>query len=56
MVSFYAKRARGLMCRFAVRKRLEEPERLQAFKEEGYRFERKASEGDRWVFRRNTSA
>ena len=52
VVGFHAKRARGLMCRYAIRKRLEEPERLQGFREEGYRFERKASDGDRWVFRR----
>ena len=51
-----AKRARGLMCRYAIRKRLEQPERLQGFKEEGYRFDRKASEGDRWVFRRAAAA
>jgi hypothetical protein len=55
VVGFFAKRARGLMCRHMIRKRLEEPERLQAFKDEGYRFDRQASEGDRWVFRRNTS-
>jgi cytoplasmic iron level regulating protein YaaA (DUF328/UPF0246 family) len=56
VVGLYAKRARGLMCRYAIRERLEAPERLQAFKEEGYRFERKASEGDRWVFRRTPAA
>jgi cytoplasmic iron level regulating protein YaaA (DUF328/UPF0246 family) len=29
-----------------------EPEALQGFKAEGYRFDRKASSEDRWVFRR----
>jgi cytoplasmic iron level regulating protein YaaA (DUF328/UPF0246 family) len=52
VVSFFAKRARGLMCRYAIRERLERPERLQGFKAEGYRFDREASQGDRWVFRR----
>jgi len=52
VVGFHAKRARGLMCRYAIRKRLEEPGKLKAFKEEGYRFESGASDGDRWVFRR----
>lgn len=52
VVGLFAKRARGLMCRYAIRKRLEEPERLQGFKGEGYRFDRKASAEDRWVFRR----
>ena len=54
VMGFYAKRARGLMCRYAIQGRLEEPEKLQGFKAEGYRFDRKASEGDRWVFRRKT--
>jgi cytoplasmic iron level regulating protein YaaA (DUF328/UPF0246 family) len=52
VVGLFAKRARGLMCRYAIRKRLEEPSRLQGFKAEGYRFDRKASTEDRWVFRR----
>jgi hypothetical protein len=54
VVSFFAKRARGLMCRYAIRERLERPERLQGFKAEGYRFDREASQGDRWVFRRTS--
>ena len=56
VVSFYAKRARGMMVRYAIRKRLDAPDALQAFKAEGYRFDRKASVGDRWVFRRNLAA
>ena len=52
VVAFHAKRARGLMCRYAIRRRLEDPEGLQGFKAEGYRFDRKASQEDRWVFRR----
>ena len=52
VVGFHAKRARGLMCRYAIRKRLEDPEGLRGFKAEGYRFDRKASQDDRWVFRR----
>ena len=38
------------MCRYAIRKRAEDPEILKRFKEEGYAFDRKVSEGDRWVF------
>jgi len=52
VVGLFAKRARGLMCRYAIRKRLVEPEALQGFKAEGYRFDRKASSESRWVFRR----
>ena len=52
VVSFHAKRARGLMARYAIRKRAEDPEVLKRFREEGYAFDRQASEADRWVFRR----
>ena len=52
VVSFYAKRARGLMARFAITGRLESPEELQAFSGAGYRFAEPVSDGGRWVFRR----
>jgi hypothetical protein len=52
VVSFHAKRARGLMARFAIRERLQDPEGLKAFGEEGYAFDKAASDGARWVFRR----
>lgn len=52
VVGFHAKRARGLMARFALRQRLDRPEGLQAFQAEGYGFTPEASTADRWVFRR----
>ncbi len=52
VLSFHAKRARGLMARFLVQGRLRRPEELQAFGEAGYVFDPKASQGDAWVFRR----
>jgi len=52
VLGFYAKRARGLMCRYALKGRLALPEKLQGFKAEGYRFDPGASGDDRWVFRR----
>lgn len=52
VVSFHAKRARGLMARFALLGRLSAPEALKDFKEDGYAFAPKASGPDRWVFRR----
>ena len=44
IISFYAKRARGLMTRFAVERRLTAPEGLQAFDSEGYAFAPEASD------------
>ena len=55
VISFFAKRARGLMARYALEKRLVEPERLKRFKVEGYAFDAKASGPDQWVFRRRVA-
>ncbi len=52
VVSFYAKRARGLMARFAVCRQIVEPSELKSFAEDGYAYDAGASDSDRWVFRR----
>jgi cytoplasmic iron level regulating protein YaaA (DUF328/UPF0246 family) len=52
IVSFPAKKARGLMARFAIQKRLETPRQLESFNLEGYAFDAAASQPDRLVFRR----
>ena len=52
VISFMAKRARGLMMRYAVEQRVSRPEQLQGFDTDGYRFAPAASSADRWVFRR----
>ena len=52
IISFYAKRARGLMTRYAVVNRLDEPEGLQGFDYDGYAFAPEASDDRTWVFRR----
>ena len=52
VVSFYAKRARGLMARYVLTKRLKKPEGLKHFSTEGYAFCDEASNASRWVFRR----
>jgi cytoplasmic iron level regulating protein YaaA (DUF328/UPF0246 family) len=40
IVSFYAKRARGVMARFVVQHQVESVEALKAFAQDGYQFER----------------
>ncbi|HEX5804142.1 MAG TPA: peroxide stress protein YaaA [Azospira sp.] len=52
IISFFAKRARGLMARYAAERRLSGAEALQAFDSEGYAFVPEASDERRWVFRR----
>ncbi|MDP2093452.1 MAG: peroxide stress protein YaaA [Hydrogenophaga sp.] len=56
IISFMAKRARGLMVRYAVQHRLTTPEQLKGFDLEGYQFVPAASEIDRLVFRREHKA
>jgi uncharacterized protein len=52
VISFFAKRARGLMARHAILQRARRPAQLQGFAAEGYTFDAAASEPDRLVFRR----
>ena len=52
IVSFFAKRARGAMARYAIAHRLTQPEGLQGFDWEGYAFVPEASNDRDWVFRR----
>lgn len=52
VISFFAKRARGMMLRHAITHRLDTPDGLLNFKAEGYRFEASVSQADRLVFRR----
>ncbi len=52
IISFYAKRARGLMCRYAIRNRIEDVAGLRGFDYDGYAFAADASDDDRPVFRR----
>jgi cytoplasmic iron level regulating protein YaaA (DUF328/UPF0246 family) len=52
VISFFAKRARGLMARHAIRHRVATPQKLQGFDADGYAFDPAASAPDRLVFRR----
>jgi cytoplasmic iron level regulating protein YaaA (DUF328/UPF0246 family) len=52
IISFYAKKARGLMARYAIDNRIEKAADLRAFDVEGYRFQASASSETDWVFSR----
>jgi cytoplasmic iron level regulating protein YaaA (DUF328/UPF0246 family) len=56
IISFSAKKARGLMARYAITHRVETPRKLEAFDLEGYRFDPAASQPERMVFRRRTAS
>lgn len=52
VISFHAKRARGLMTRYAALNQLSDATELQKFDAEGYAFAPEDSDATRWVFRR----
>jgi len=53
IISFFAKKARGSMARFAIDERLERAEDLKAFDRDGYRFDKAASSEAEWIFIRS---
>lgn len=55
IVSFYAKRARGLMVRWAALNQVQKAEELKGFDLEGYAFDAAASDAQNWRFRRKTA-
>jgi len=52
VISFYAKKARGLMSRFIIKERLKKADQLQDFNLEGYQFDATRSQGNELVFTR----
>jgi cytoplasmic iron level regulating protein YaaA (DUF328/UPF0246 family) len=54
IISFFAKRARGMMARYATVKRITDPEKLKGFDVDGYAFDARDSDERNWVFRRRT--
>jgi uncharacterized protein len=52
VISFNAKRARGMMARYAITKRTSSVKKLEAFSADGYAFDDAVSTADRLVFRR----
>ncbi len=55
IISFYAKRARGMMARFAAERGVDHPEGLKDFDSDGYGFAPEASTETAWVFRRRSN-
>ncbi|HWT72516.1 MAG TPA: peroxide stress protein YaaA, partial [Oxalicibacterium sp.] len=51
-----AKRARGLMARYAAVKGLKRPAALKDFDVDGYLFDEASSDARTWVFRRKLAA
>jgi cytoplasmic iron level regulating protein YaaA (DUF328/UPF0246 family) len=51
-ISFFAKKARGLMSRFAIDNKIENPDQLRDFDYEGYQFDEKSSTENDWIYTR----
>ena len=56
IISFFAKRARGLMARYAIDHKITKPEGLMSFNSDGYAFDEATSDASNWVFRRRVAA
>ncbi|MFN3931453.1 MAG: peroxide stress protein YaaA [Brevundimonas sp.] len=52
IISFFAKKARGGMARFAIDERIDKAEDLKAFDRDGYRFDKAGSNETDWIFTR----
>lgn len=50
VISFSAKKARGQMARYICQNRIDRPEGLKDFAEDGYRFEPTLSDAGNWLF------
>lgn len=53
VISFHAKRARGLMAAFAIKNRILEVDQLKKFDGGGYYYQKSYSTEDKWVFTRD---
>ena len=52
IISFWAKKARGLMAQYIIKNRIETIEGLQAFDSEGYLFDSESSTDNKLIFKR----
>ncbi|MBV6286477.1 peroxide stress protein YaaA [Pseudomonas aegrilactucae] len=56
IISFYAKKARGMMSRFVIQERIDDPARLKQFDVQGYYYSAEQSKPDNLVFLRDHPA
>jgi len=52
IISFYAKKARGLMSAYIIKNKITNVEKIKGFDSDGYSYNAAMSEGDKWVFTR----
>lgn len=52
LISFFAKKARGMMARYVVKNQITQIEKIKEFSDGGYYFNDRLSKGNQWVFTR----
>ena len=52
MIGIYAKKARGMMSRYIIKNRIKNPQEIKTFNLDGYKFNKKLSSENNWVFTR----
>lgn len=55
MISFFVKKARGTMSSYIIRNRLTKADDAKSFDEDGYRFNKKLSSDEQWLFTRKSA-
>jgi cytoplasmic iron level regulating protein YaaA (DUF328/UPF0246 family) len=50
VISFFAKKARGRMCRYIIKNKITSAKKLQNFDNDGYTFEKEISSESEFVF------
>ena len=55
VISFFAKKARGMMSAHIIKNRITEPKQIKKFKGDGYRYNAALSDRGQWVFTRDNS-
>ena len=53
VLSFFAKKARGMISAYIIKNRITKPEHIKGFNAEGYSFNAELSNDTEWVFTRN---
>lgn len=53
IISFFAKKARGLMSAYIIKKQITDPQKLKRFTVGGYRFDKALSSDNEWIFLRD---
>ncbi len=52
MMGVYAKKARGMLSRYIIQKKITDPRLIKAFDQDGYHYNQEMSKGNTWVFTR----